>query len=58
MTGNVYLVGAVRHHGTVVRVKGGAPMAFGRAQEEIAVPRDSEREAAWRCWIEPREAAG
>ena len=34
---NKRLVDAVRKHGVVVRLKGGDPMLFGRAQEEIAV---------------------
>lgn len=33
---NKRLVDAARRHGTVVRLKGGDPMLFGRAQEEIA----------------------
>jgi uroporphyrin-III C-methyltransferase len=32
---NRALVEAARHHATVVRLKGGDPMVFGRAQEEI-----------------------
>ena len=32
---NRQLVEAARHHGIVVRLKGGDPMLFGRAQEEI-----------------------
>lgn len=34
---NKRLVDAARKHGVVVRLKGGDPMLFGRAQEEIAV---------------------
>lgn len=30
-----YLVSAAKHHRTVVRLKGGDPMLFGRAQEEL-----------------------
>jgi len=33
---NKQLVEAARHHAVVVRLKGGDPMLFGRAQEEIA----------------------
>ncbi len=33
---NRQLVEAARHHDTVVRLKGGDPMLFGRAQEEIS----------------------
>ncbi|MEO8133849.1 MAG: uroporphyrinogen-III C-methyltransferase, partial [Betaproteobacteria bacterium] len=35
---NKRLVDAAKKHGTVVRLKGGDPMLFGRAQEEIDAP--------------------
>jgi uroporphyrin-III C-methyltransferase len=46
---NKRLLDAVRRHLIVVRLKGGDPMLFGRAQEEI----DALREAGIRCEIVP-----
>ncbi len=46
---NKQLIDAARRHGTVVRLKGGDPMLFGRAQEEI----DALREAGIRVEVVP-----
>lgn len=46
---NKRLIDAARRHKTVIRLKGGDPMLFGRAQEEI----DALREAGIACEIVP-----
>ncbi|MCC7547612.1 MAG: uroporphyrinogen-III C-methyltransferase [Burkholderiales bacterium] len=46
---NKQLIDAARRHATVVRLKGGDPMLFGRAQEEI----DALREAGIRVEVVP-----
>lgn len=47
---NRRLIDAARRHGTVVRLKGGDPMLFGRAQEEI--------DALWAAGVEVEVVAG